>query len=283
MSTKKLVFSHLVLRALLLCSLLSLVGLFVPLTPRASAVGMSYVRIVHASPDIGTADVFVEGTTLLTNFEFATATGYVQVPPGTHKVQVALIGRGANASIITQDLTVQPGIAYTVAAVGTTATGFSLLGFIDDNTIATGMSKVRVYQLSPGSGATTVTAGSNTIVSNLAYKQASEYQNIPTGSYTFNASIAQSSTMLSVAATLPANTVTSIFALGLLNGTPKIRLIAAQAQGVPGLPGTGSDPNAPASTSAPTFSWSLTIALLLCSLVGMGLLTFRRRHSISHK
>lgn len=283
MSTKNLVFSHLVLRALLVCSLLSLVGLFVPLTRQASALGMSYVRIVHASPDIGTADVFVEGTTLLTNFEFATATGYVQVPPGTHKVQVALIGRGANASIITQDLTVQPGIAYTVAAVGTNATGFSLLAFIDDNTIATGMSKVRVYQLSPGVGATTVTAGSNTIASNLAYKQASEYQNIPTGAYTFNASIAQTSTTLSVSAKLPANTVTSIFALGLLNGTPKIRLIASQAQGVPGLPGTGSDPNAPASTTAPTFSWSLAIALLLCSLVGMGLVAFQRRRSISRK
>ena len=283
MSTKKWVFSHLVLRALLLCSLLSLVGLFVPFTPRASAVGMSYVRIVHASPDIGTADVFVEGTTLLTNFEFATATGYVQVPPGTHKVQVALIGRGANAAIITQDLTVEPGIAYTVAAVGTTATGFSLLGFIDNNTIATGMSKVRVYQLSPGAGSATVTAGNNTIATNLAYKQASEYQNIPTGSYTFNASLPASNTNLSVSANLPANTVTSIFALGLVNGTPKIRLIASQAQGVPGMPGTGSDPNAPTSTATPAFSWSLPIALLLCSLAGLAFVTFRRRHAFKHK
>lgn len=277
MSTKNYVFSRIVLRALVLCSLFSLLGLFSPLTQYASAQGMSYVRIVHASPDIGTADVFVEGTTLLTNFEFGTATGYVQVPPGTHKVQVALIGRGPNAAIISQDLTVEPGIAYTVAALGTKATGFSLNVFKDDNQITTGMSKVRVYHLSPGTGAATVTAGNNTIVNNLTYKQASDYQNIPTGSYTFNVSIAQTSTTLSVSANLQANTVTSIFALGLLNGTPKIRLVASQAQGIPGLPGTGSDPNAPTSEPSPALSWGLLIAVLLCALSGIAFLTVRRK------
>lgn len=293
MSTKNSIFPHTALRALLLCSLFSLCGLFSPLTQQAYAQGvaqgMSYVRIVHASPDIGTADIFVEGTTLLTNFAFATATNYVQVPPGTHKVQVALIGRGPNASVISQDLTVEPGIAYTVAALGTNATGFSLLVFKDDNTIATGMSKVRVYHLSPGTGAASVTAGNNTIVSNLAYEQASDYRSIPTGSYTFNVSIAQTSTTLSASATLPANTVTSIFAVGLLNGTPKIRLITSQAQGVPGMPGTGSDPNSqnaphtPVSEPLPIPSWSLAIALLLCALVGMVGLTWQRKRFFSRK
>lgn len=283
MSTKNQVFSRIILRALLVCSLFSLLGLFSPLTQHASAQGMSYVRIVHASPDIGTADVFVEGTTLLTNFEFGTATSYVQVPPGTHKVQVALIGRGANASIISQDLTVEPGIAYTVAALGTTATGFSLLVFKDDNTITAGKSKVRVYHLSPGTGTASVTAGNNTIANNLTYEQASDYQNVPTGSYTFNVSIAQTSTTLSVSAELPANTVTSIFALGLLDGTPKIRLLASQAQGIPGLPGTGSDPNAPVNEPSPAALWGLSIAMLLCCLSGIVFITMRRKRAFAAK
>src|SRR2546428_10755546 len=59
-----------------------------------SADSTAFVRVIHASPDIGTADVFVDGSKLLSSFQFGAVTDYVQVPTGPHKVQIALIGKG---------------------------------------------------------------------------------------------------------------------------------------------------------------------------------------------
>src|SRR6266487_3781209 len=74
----------------------------------------SFVRVIHASPDIGTADVFVDSNHLLSNFQFGTVTGYVAIARGPHKVQVGLIGKGPNAAMITQTISVDAAGVYTV-------------------------------------------------------------------------------------------------------------------------------------------------------------------------
>ncbi len=60
----------------------------------ASAASPSYVRVIHASPFVATADVFVDGAKLLSSFQFGAVTDYVAVPAGPHKVQIALVGKG---------------------------------------------------------------------------------------------------------------------------------------------------------------------------------------------
>ena len=81
----------------------------------------SYVRLLQTSPDVGTVDVFVDGKKLVGGFEFATVTDYMLLPADTHKMQATLIGKGPGAETITLNLTVQAGLAYTVAAIGTEA------------------------------------------------------------------------------------------------------------------------------------------------------------------
>lgn len=272
----RLFFATLILRVSLVCALLSCFGFFSSMqVGPVHAQGTAFVRIIHASPDIGTADVFVEGSTLLTNFEFGTVTNYVQVPPGTHKVQVALIGKGVGASIISQNLTVDAGVVYTVAALGTMANGFSLEGFLDNNSIAAGKAKVRVYQLSPDTGSVNVATGSNTLVSGLTYKQASDYVTVPQGSYSLQVSAPQNNTTLPDSLSLKANTVTSVFTVGRSMGTPSIRLVNAQVKGVPGMPGTGSDPNPlPGPQPSPT-PWLIAIFALFVLAACAGMLVRR--------
>ncbi len=231
----------------------------------AKADSPSYVRVIHASPDIGTATVFVDGNMLLNNFQFGTVTPYASVPAGPHKVQVGLIGTGPGAATITQTIQVQPGVTYTVAAVGTAATGFSLQIFIDDNSVVSGSAKVRVYHLSPGAGTVNVTADGNTLVNGLGYQQASNYLSEPAGAWSANISATASNTTLPVSATLGANTVTSVFAIGLINGTPKIQFVSAQVNGLPGVPGTGADPTYRAARDfvQPAISWLPELLLLL--------------------
>src|ERR1700694_1977249 len=149
-----------------------------------SAESPSFVRIIHAAPGIGTADVFVDGTALLSGFQFASVTGDATIPPGPHKVEIALVGKGSGASVITQTLAVSPGAAFTVAALGTQSTGFSLQVFTDNNQLATGQAKVRFYHLSPDIGSVNVSNGGSTIVSGLAYPQASNYITMQAGAYT---------------------------------------------------------------------------------------------------
>lgn len=213
-----------------------------PGTALAATTNPAFIRIIHASPDIGIVDAFVDGQKILSNFEFGTVTAYVPLPAGTHKLQIALIGKGVNASLVTQTMTVDAGAAYTVAALGTNASGFSFSVFKDNNLVVGNGAKVRVYHLSPYAGAVNIDAGVNTIVQGLTYPQASNYVDVPAGSYTFNLTGAAQYTPSPLSTDIKPWTVTSIFAIGPLKGNTQIRFVSTQIAGTPGMPQTGSDP-----------------------------------------
>ena len=185
----------LVRRMAVTLGILALLTCFVTPVLPASAESPAFVRVIHASPDVGTADVFVDGAKLLSSFQFGAITDYASIPAGPHKVQIALVGKGINAAAITETLTVSPGTAYTVAAIGTNATGLSLKVFVDDNTIASGKTKVRVYQLSPTIGSVDLATQGSTLASGVAYQQASQYLTLPEGQVTFDVNAPQANTM----------------------------------------------------------------------------------------
>src|SRR5260370_18243173 len=91
--------------ALLLGMLTFLVFLGLQPLP-VSADSSSFVRIINASPDAATVDVFVDGAKLVGNNDFATVTSYLQLPPGRHKLQAALIGKGLVSPTIIQTLSI---------------------------------------------------------------------------------------------------------------------------------------------------------------------------------
>src|SRR5258706_427691 len=224
---------------------------------------------MNASPDVGTVDVFVDGAKFLGSARFARVTDYLQLPSGPHKVELALIGKGAGAAVIVQNLSVQPGAAYTVAAIGTKSTGFSLQVFVDDNRMVSGMATVRVYDLSPQSGALSVAAGANTLIGPVSYRQASNYQNLAAGLYTFTFSSSQPSYTLVDQVALKTDTVTSLFLMGVLNGTPPLQVVHVQVKGLPRLlAGTGSDPN-PLPVNASEFAPLTAFLLGVLALAGI--------------
>src|SRR5260370_39449394 len=150
-----------------------------------------------------------------------------------------------------QKLSGQAGSAYAVAASGTKATGFSLQVFVDDNRMVSGMTTVRVYDLSPQSGALSVAAGTHTLIAPVSYRQASTYQSFAAGLYTFTFSSSQPAFTLVDQVTLKSDTVTSLFVVGVLHGTPSLVVIQVQVKGLPLLlPFPGSDPNSLPVTSS---------------------------------
>lgn len=257
------IFAH---RATIVLGILALLASGALSFTSASAAGNAMVRIIHASPEAGTVAVFVDGTKLLSNFEFGTVHGYVPLGEGSHKIQVAPAGQGANAAVITQTVSVNANTMYTVAAIGTKATGFSLQAFVDNNMVNPGKAKVRVYHLSPNAGPVDVATGGTKVITGLTYKNASDYLSVDPGAYTFNVTATDANATIPVSATLNANTVNSVFAVGLFKGTPELKFVLDSVAGTPsGAPQTGSDPNAGLVTN-PLMAWVLgTLAVLLIS------------------
>src|SRR6266404_6262157 len=261
----KLISARLVRRVFLTFSLLALLLFLGAEVLTASAESPSFVRIVNASPDVGTVVVFVDGAKFLSSAMFAIVTDYLQLPAGRHRVQVALIGKGIGARVIAQSLSVQAGIAYTVAAIGTKATGFSLKVFVDNNLMASGLAKVRFYHLSLGTGSLSIATGGHTVPGALSYPRASDYLKLPAGPYTFTVSASRPSFSLLDQVTLKPNTVTSIFIVGVFHGSPPLLFVHVQVKGLPSMSGTGSDPNALPTNASPftrLAPWSLGVLAL---------------------
>lgn len=259
-------------------SMLVSVALFSVQGHHASAESPSFVRVIHASPDIGTADVFVDGALLLSSFQFGAVTDYAAVPPGAHKVQIALVSKGINSAVLTQTLQVAPGVAYTVAATGTQSTNLALKVYIDNNRLTPNTSRLRVYQLSPDAGALNVTTPQKSLIKGVPYEIASNYLSVSPGDYHFTVTSPSSNTSRSIDATLDANKITSLFAVGLVAGNPQFAVVSAQVDGVPGLPNTGSDPTLSASAvdKQPILPWAyglFGVTAVLC----MGCWGFLRR------
>lgn len=237
-------------------------ALFAAPSPAMAAANTSYVRIIHASPFVGIADVFVDGQKLLSSFQFAAVTDYVPVPAGVHKVQISLVGKGINAAIISQDLTISPATTYTVAALGANPQTLSLQVFVDNNQVAPNKSKMRLYQLSPDATNVKIGVGDDATLQNMLYPKSSDYISLSSGPCTIDMNVG-SVALPKLSLNLTANTVTSVFAVGLVSGNPQIRLVSSHVQGLPGLPDTGSDPNAGQPSYLP---WLLACCLLvLCA------------------
>ena len=258
--------------ALLFCGMCALTSLFLVPGPRALAATPAFVRIIHASPFVGTADIFVDGSPFLTSFGFGAVTDYKAVPPGPHKVQIALEGKGIAASALTETLPIQPGVVYTVAATGTSASNLSLKVFLDSNLTTSGNAKVRMYQLAPDGGWMTLRANGQ-YMTGASYLQDSGYFTLTAGSANFTLASAAAGKSLSLSMTLPANTVTSVFSVGEFKGNPKAELVSAQTTALPGLPQTGSDPSASVHASPLSIPWPL---LALAALAVCGTLFARR-------
>lgn len=245
---------------------------------RAATQPTAMVRVIHASPDVGIVDVFVDGKELLRSFQFATVTEYLPLPAGTHSVELALLGKGVNASIVTERIQVKDGVAYTIAGLGTKSSGFSFTVFQDDNIAPKMGAKVRVYHLAPGTGSAQVkVSNTSTTISGLNYKQASNYVTMGAGKSTFTLYAGPKNVKLPLTVTLKDWNVASIFAIGEQEGTPKLQLISTQVMGIPGLPDTGSDPSGSVSALF-SLSWQWLSAFLLVAIGLLYLLSRIVRH-----
>lgn len=249
----------------------------------ARAASDAFVRVAHAAPAAPNVDVYVDGGSkaLLSSFAFGTVTDYVPLAAGSHKIQVVPAGQTLDKAVITQSVDVQAGKYYTVAAIGDTNTTPALVAFADDNSVAANKAKVRVYHLSSDAGAVSVGTGGSTLIDKLEFKNASDYLSVASGSYTFDVTLLDKSNQKqTLNASLTANKVTSVFALGLVGGTgdTSFKFVPKVADGMPTqMPDTGFAPMASQTTETPASVYLFGAIVALALIGGAGLAILRRR------
>lgn len=148
---------------------------------------MAMIRVTHASPDAPNVDVWVDGSKALSDVPFMAVSEYLDVPSGTRTVTITAAG-DPDTVAFEGDLTLEA-MAYTVAAVGELTdddTEFVPWVLEDDASPSDDVAAVRLAHASPDAPAVTVTAmdGEMTLFSDVAFGEASDYAEVPAGTYT---------------------------------------------------------------------------------------------------
>ncbi|MBS0580109.1 MAG: DUF4397 domain-containing protein [Proteobacteria bacterium] len=113
------------------------------------------LRAIHASADAPNVDIVVNGSTVLTNVPYETASAFLSIPSGT--TSIAVNPTGSSTSVLNTSASLQANHQYSAIVVGSAAASApsdqqlqAIL--VDDpgNTPATGNVKVRVVHGAPG-------------------------------------------------------------------------------------------------------------------------------------
>jgi LPXTG-motif cell wall-anchored protein len=234
------------------------------------------VRLIHAAPDTPPMDILVDGKVVAPNVSYATISDYVAVPAGAHTVAARPAGQASADAVITQDVTVDAGNAYTVASVGLENVSAKL--FTDDLTPpAAGKARVRVLHFSPDApGADIEVINGPTLVQNLAFGAASDYLSVDAGSYNLRLVANGANTVIVQLpnTTLKAGTIYDVAAVGRLAA---IQVVTGTFTPTAGT--TAATPNATPQATMPATGvedyQAPLIGLALAILAG-GLLIRRR-------
>lgn len=179
--------------------------------------GDACVDIIHASPDAPNVDVYVNGEKALENVAFGQFSGWMALPAGDYHVQVTPTGKMADAAVIDANVTLEAGAAYQVAAVGTVDKISAQVYQTDLHMRGDKMASIRVIHASPDAPAVDIAPkGGDALISNLAFPDASDYLDVPAGTYDLD--VRPAGTM-DVALALPgvkleAGMVYDVFAIG---------------------------------------------------------------------
>ncbi len=184
------------------------------------------LRVVHASPDAPAVDVCANGQAVFQGATFPGATAYTSVSPGTYAIRVTAAGAGcSSAGVINADLPLSANQDISVVAVNLLAQ-IEPLVLTDNNTPpASGKAKIRVVHASPDAPTVDITlADGTTLVDNISFKQASAYLEVAAGSYDLQVrDESGTAVVLTLNGTaLSAGKIYTVFAVGLLNGTPAL-------------------------------------------------------------
>lgn len=154
--------------------------------------GKSLVRVLHAAPQIGEVNVYVDGTLIFSGLDFMEFTEYVELEEGEHTVGIYLVGTSENP-VINQIFEVDEGQMYTVAATGD-LNDLSLLVIKDyaEKQPSSEYSTFRVIHLSPNTPAVDLLVNGETFFEDIGFREGTSYVDVSPGTYNVKIAIGES-------------------------------------------------------------------------------------------
>ena len=141
--------------------------------------------VVHASPDAGAVDLYVDGALLLPDVAFPAVTD----PPlglvaGEHRLQVVPAGGAPEDALIDETLGLDEGTTTLVSAVGPVAEIEAAVYQVDVSPVAAGQARLRVVHNSADAGPVDVAlADGDVLAAGVGFPDAGEYVEVGAGTY----------------------------------------------------------------------------------------------------
>jgi hypothetical protein len=245
------------------------------------AASKAMVRVMHASPDAPAVDVYVNGDVVLSDVPFKAISDYLALDAGSYDLGIKAAGAAAADPYVLEanDVAVESGKAYTVAATGVLASiQFTIL--VDNPKASTDTAKLRVVHFSPDTPAVDVglkgTPPDEALVKGLEFPKASEYLAVPGGTYDIEVRPAGTDQVaLDLSGTkLQDGKNYSVFAVGLLQGQPALTVVVAV---------DGSMPDTSTTLGLTDGSNLLPVLLALVATAGVGLAMTRRLGTVRNR
>ncbi|MEV4628310.1 DUF4397 domain-containing protein [Micromonospora sp. NPDC049523] len=226
----------------LACATLVGAGLSAVAGRPAGAAGVGYVRLAHLSPDTPAVDVYLGTATgsdeprVFPAVGYGVVSGYLTLPVGRYAVAMRQAGAPASTKpVLTAEVAVTAGDAYTVAGVGRYA-DLGLRVLDDDiSAPAAGRAKVRVVQASVRAPVIDVAAADGpTIADAVQFATTTPYSQVEPGSWKLRLNSA-GGTPTTADVRLTAGTVYSLLVLDAAQGglTTELRVDARGGEVVP--------------------------------------------------
>lgn len=198
--------------------------------------GTAAVRVSHLSPDAPAVDVWVDGARVLQDVPFRAFSEYLTLDAGEHRVQVTVAGTTTPA-VIDATVTLEEGVAYTVAAVGLAGDGSIGAKVFEDDRAPSAGAEVRFVHASPDAPAVDITLTDGTILfGGVPFGEAAGSIPVGAGSYDLQVRAAGTTTVVlsfgDVA--LAAGTNYTVYAVGRLTDGSLDAIVSIDA------PGTGA-------------------------------------------
>jgi hypothetical protein len=249
----------------------------------AQAAGKGYVRLAHLSPDTPNVDVYLNSQShsipeqIFRGVGYGIMSGYLALPPGGYTVAMRPSGAPKSQKpVLTTQVSVTSGDAYTVAGVGRRAElGLRVLN--DDLSLPTnGQAKVRVIQASvavPVMGLTMPDGAA--IAQNIAFATTTAYQLVTPGNWNLVIKPADGRPNTEVQAELGEGNIYSLLVLDTKSGLKtELKTDATRDGGVPaGGVSTG------AGGAATTLPWALISGVVVLLLIAAGSVWAIRRRA----
>lgn len=194
---------------------------------RQAEDSFSYVRVLHASPNVRAVDVYANDQLIAGNLRYRRFTPYLKIPSGQYNIRVYHAGTNDNP-IINTTAVFKPSTIYTAAAIGM-APQVELYG-IPDTRVAVSPSRanIRFVHLSPDAPAVDVfLSDGKTLFRNINYRGITGYISILPGRKKFELrSTGTGDVVLNVPnIILRGGRNYTIYAVGLAGGKPDLQVL----------------------------------------------------------